>query len=68
MDTRTHNAQIDNQIVEMNADEIASLEALQKEISDNKKAAEKEATKTLAAKTALLERLGISEEEAQLLK
>lgn len=68
MDTRTHNAQIDDQIVEMNAEQIASLEALQKEISDNKEANKAETIAKAVARTALLARLGISEEEAELLK
>ena len=68
MDTRTHNAQIDDQIVEMNAEQIASLEALQKEINDNKEANKAETIAKSIARTVLLARLGITEEEAELLK
>tara|TARA_R110000823_G_C15754845_1_gene482323 strand:- start:15 stop:203 length:189 start_codon:yes stop_codon:yes gene_type:complete len=59
----THKIQIDDLIRDATADEIAAIEARQTEkIAQDQALADK-----VAAKTALLKRLGISAEEAALL-
>jgi hypothetical protein len=54
-------------IVELTAEEIAELEASRIAAEDQRQAAEAEAAAKAEAKAALLDRLGITAEEAQLL-
>jgi hypothetical protein len=59
----TYKVQIDDQVRNANADEIAAIEAMAAE----KAAQEAEAKAKAEAKTALLQKLNITEEEAALL-
>jgi hypothetical protein len=54
-------------IVELTAEEIAELEASRIAAEDQRQAAEAEAAVKAEAKAALLDKLGITAEEAQLL-
>ena len=53
--------------VELTAEEIADLETARKAAEDQRAAAEAEAAAKAEAKAALLDKLGITAEEAQLL-
>jgi hypothetical protein len=59
----TYKVQIDDEIRNATADEISKIEAHQAEIKSSKAEAEAKAI----AKSALLDRLGITEDEAKLL-
>ena len=53
--------------VELTAEEIKDMEAAQKAVEDQRAAAESAAAAKAEAKAALLDKLGITAEEAQLL-
>lgn len=56
-----------SEVVPLTAEEIADLEVARKAADDQRKAAEAEAQAKAEAKAALLDKLGITAEEAQLL-